>query len=59
MYFKNNFAENPTSDQKIDAFLSDEYKNYHDVFNWKKADELPLYCQYDHWIELINKGIPL
>ena len=33
MCFKNDFAENPASDQKIDALLSDEYRDYHDVFN--------------------------
>ena len=33
MCLKNNFAENPASDQKIDAFLSDEYRDYYNVFN--------------------------
>ena len=33
MCFKNNFTENPTSNQKIDALLSDKYRDYHDVFN--------------------------
>ena len=44
MCLKNDFAENPVSDQKIDALLSDEYKNYHNVFDWKKTDELPPHC---------------
>ena len=33
MCFKNNFTENSASDQKINALLSDEYRNYHNVFN--------------------------
>ena len=33
MYLKNNFTENPASDQKINTFLFNEYKDYHDVFN--------------------------
>ena len=33
MCFKNNFAENFASDQKINALLPDEYKNYYNVFN--------------------------
>ena len=33
MCFKNNFAENSTSDQKINALLFDEYRDYCDVFN--------------------------
>ena len=33
MCFKNNFAENPVSDQKINALLPDEYKDYYDVFD--------------------------
>ena len=45
---KNDFVENPASDQKINALFSDKYKNYCDVFNLKKADELSLYHQYDH-----------
>ena len=48
MCFKNDFVENPASNQKIDAFLFNEYKDYHNVFNWKKADELLPHCQYDH-----------
>ena len=44
MYLKNNFTENPASNQKINALLFDEYKDYHDVFNWKKIDELPFHC---------------
>ena len=58
MCFKNNFAENPVSDQKINVLLSDEYKDYHNVFNWEKADEFPPHCQYDHWIELTGEEIP-
>ena len=58
MCLKDNFVENPASDQEIDALFSNEYKDYCDVFNWKKADELLPHCQYDHWIKLINKGIP-
>ena len=48
MCFKNNFAENPASDQEINALLFNEYKNYCDIFNQKKADELLSHCQYDH-----------
>ena len=59
MCLKNDFAENPASDQKIDAFLSDEYKDYCDVFNWKKVNEFPPHCQYDYWIELTGKRISL
>ena len=59
MCFKNDFAENPASDQKIDVLLLDEYKDYCDVFDWKKTDELLLHHQYDHWIELTDEGIPL
>ena len=33
MYLKDDFAENPVSDQKINALLSDEYRDYCDVFN--------------------------
>ena len=33
MCFKNNFIENPASDQEIDAFLFNEYKDYCDVFD--------------------------
>ena len=33
MCFKNNFAENPASDQEIDVLLSDEYRDYCDIFN--------------------------
>ena len=33
MCLKNNFAENSASDQKINAFFSDEYKDYCNVFN--------------------------
>ena len=33
MCLKDNFAENPASDQKINALLPDEYKNYHNVFD--------------------------
>ena len=58
MCFKNDFTENPASDQKIDAFLLDEYRDYHNVFDWKKADELLPHHQYDHWIELTDEGIP-
>ena len=42
--FKNNFAENPASDQEINALLSNKYKDYCNVFNWKKIDELLLHC---------------
>ena len=42
MCFKNDFAENPASDQKINALFPDEYKDYHNVFNQKKTDELPV-----------------
>ena len=59
MCLKNNFAENSASDQKIDALFPDEYKDYHNVFNWKKADELLPHYQYDHQIELTDKRIPL
>ena len=59
MCFKNGFIENFTSDQKINAFFSDEYWNYCDVFNWKKTDEFLFHCQYDHWIELTGEGILL
>ena len=30
---KDDFAENPASDQEIDALLSDEYRDYCDVFD--------------------------
>ena len=33
MCLKNDFTKNPASDQKIDVFLSEEYRNYYDVFN--------------------------
>ena len=33
MCFKDNFAENLTSDQEINILLPDEYKDYHNVFN--------------------------
>ena len=33
MCFKNNFAENSVSNQKINAFFSDKYRDYCDVFN--------------------------
>ena len=33
MCFKNNFAENPASDQKIDILFSDKYRDYYNVFN--------------------------
>ena len=33
MCLKDDYTENPVSNQKIDALLSDEYRNYHDVFN--------------------------
>ena len=33
MCFKNDFAENPAFDQKINAFLPDEYRDYCDVFD--------------------------
>ena len=59
MCFKNDFVENPVSDQKINVLLSDEYKDYCDVFDWKKADELSPHCQYNHQIKLTGEGIPL
>ena len=31
--FKNDFAENPAFNQKINALLPDEYRDYHDVFD--------------------------
>ena len=58
MCFKNDFVKNPAFDQKIDVFLSDEYKDYCNVFNWKKINELPFHHQYDHWIKLIDERIP-
>ena len=58
MCLKNNFAENPASDQEINALLPDEYRDYHDVFDWKKANELPPHHQYNHWIKLTGEGIP-
>ena len=33
MCFKNDFAENPVTDQKINVLFSDEYRDYCDVFN--------------------------
>ena len=33
MCFKNNFTENPISDQKINALLFNEYRDYCDVFD--------------------------
>ena len=30
---KDNFAENPASDQEIDVLLSDEYRDYCNVFD--------------------------
>ena len=57
MCLKNDFAENPASDQKINAFLPDEYRDYCDVFDWKKANELLSHHQYNHQIELTDKGI--
>ena len=33
MCFKNDFAENSASDQKINALLPDKYRDYHDVFD--------------------------
>ena len=44
MCFKNNFAENFTSDQKINALFFNKYKDYCDVFNQKKTNELPPHC---------------
>ena len=58
MCLKNDFAENPTSDQKINALLPGEYRDYCNVLNWKKANELPPHHQYDHQIELTDEGIP-
>ena len=59
MCFKNDFAKNPASDQKIDALLSDKYRDYYDVFDWKKVNELLPHCQYNHQIKLTDEGIPL
>ena len=59
MCFKNNFAENPASNQKINAFFFNKYRNYCDVFDWKKANELLLHHQHNHWIKLTDEGIPL
>ena len=58
MCLKNDFAENPASDQEINALLPDEYRDYHDIFNWKKADELLPHHPYDHWIKLTGEEIP-
>ena len=58
MYLKNDFVENPASDQEINALLPDEYRDYHNMFNQKKADELPPHHQYNHQIELTDEGIP-
>ena len=33
MCFKNDFIENPVSDQEINTLLPDKYKDYCDVFN--------------------------
>ena len=33
MCFKNDFVENPAFDQEINAFLSDKYRDYCDVFD--------------------------
>ena len=57
MCLKNDFAENPAFNQKINALLPDEYRDYCDVFDWKKINELPPHHQYDHWIELTGEGI--
>ena len=59
MCFKNDFAENPAFNQKINALLLDEYKDYHNVFNWKKVNELSPHHQYNHWIKLIDERISL
>ena len=40
MCFKDDFAENSASDQKINVLLPDKYKDYCNVFNWKKVNEL-------------------
>ena len=58
MCLKDDFAENPASDQKINALLPDKYRDYHDVFNQKKTNELPPHHQYDHQIKLTDEGIP-
>ena len=57
--FKNDFAKNSAFNQKIDALLSDEYKNYHNVFNQKKINKFSPHHQYDHQIKLTDEGIPL
>ena len=59
MYLKDDFIENPASDQEINVLLFDEYRDYHNVFDQKKTDELPPHHQYDHWIKLTDEGIPL
>ena len=35
MCLKNDFVENSAFNQEIDALLSDEYKDYCNVFHWK------------------------
>ena len=58
MCLKDNFAENSASDQKINVLLPDEYRDYCDVFDQKKTNELLPHHQYDHQIELTDEGIP-
>ena len=57
MCFKNNFTENSAFDQKINVLLFNEYRDYYNVFNWKKTNELSPHCQYNHWIKLTGEGI--
>ena len=59
MCFKNNFTENPASDQKINALFFNKYRDYCNMFNQKKINELPPHCQYNHQIKLTDEGIPL
>ena len=57
MCFKNDFVENPAFNQKIDVFFFNKYKDYCNVFNKKKIDELLPHCQYNHQIKLINEEV--
>ena len=59
MYFKDDFTENSASDQEISVFFFNEYRDYCNVFDWKKTDEFLPHCQYNYWIELIDEEIPL
>ena len=59
MCFKNNFTENPAFNQKINAFLFNEYRDYYNVFNQKKTNKLPPHHQHDHQIKLTDEEILL